>query len=320
LERHATPRRIAKDPMNPIQALPHIPTEWGTRLRCPLCSKQGLSVVSTPGAADRLQCPACGLSFEVEQGGQRLRLTGWPRGLPVRPELAGGAWVSMADLRAAARKPAAPPAEDPALLEMIRKLRALGNTHKQILAVLEQNLPDPARRKAALAIEARLERQEQSRQQRRLMTWLGIVALVAIGVVAVGATLTGGPAPAASGPTATFVSPAAAAQAAALAQITDGLHLATPVVYQYPSDPSRPVPCPLSAGAAADLFGGVPADWQASNGGWIMLNPTRSANLNIPNGMTAAYLVVGSRVGLADVQGPAQMLNVYYVVVSCPVY
>jgi hypothetical protein len=144
--------------MNPIEPLPRIPTEWGPRIRCPLCSKQGLSVVSTPGAADRLKCPACGLSFEVEQGGQRLRLTGWPAGLPARPKLTGGAWVSMADLEAVGRQPAAPrgpaapPADDPVLLEMIQKLRALGNTHQQILAVLEKSLPDPARRKAALAI------------------------------------------------------------------------------------------------------------------------------------------------------------------------
>jgi hypothetical protein len=312
--------------MNPIQALPRIPAEWGPRIRCPLCSQQGLVVVSTPGAADRLKCPACGLSFEVEQGGQRLRLTGWPRGLPARPELAGGAWVSMADLRAVGRQPAAPgapaapTADDPALLEMIRKLRALGNTHAQILTVLEQSLPDPARRKAALAIEARLERQDQSRQQRRLLTWVGIVGALVLGMVAVGVALQDRLVPAAPAASASSGSPAAAAQAAALAQITNNLHLATPVVYRYPSDPSSQVPCPATAGDAADLFGGLPADWQASTGGWIMLNPTRSANMNIPNGMTAAYLVIGSRVGLAEVQGPAQMLNVYYVVVSCPIY
>jgi hypothetical protein len=139
-----------------------------------------------------------------------------------------------------------------------------------------------------------------------------------LGLVAIGATLKDRLVPAASGVSAPSISPAEAVQATALAEITGGLHLATPVVYQYLSQADS-VPCPRTAGDAAGLFGGLPADWQASQGGWIMVNPVRSATVNIPDGMTAAYLVVGSRAGLAEVQGPAQMLKVYYVVISCPI-
>ena len=319
--------------MDPIQAMPRIPAEWGPRIHCPVCARQGLRVVSAPGKVDRLQCPACRLSIEMEKDGQRVRLTGWPADRPLPPGVVGGAWTTLAELRAAAQPAAArapsevqagTPAEDPELLAQVRNLRTLGNNHARIQAVLEQSLPDPERRKAALEIEARLERQEQSHQQRKLFAWLGAAVVLALALVVIGVSLLDRRAPADPRTAVSTLSPAAAAQASALAQITDKLHLATPVVYRYAAQPitsatDQPL-CPSSAPQAAAVFGGLPTDWKAATGGWMMADTSRSATVNIPNGMTAAYLDLDNGVYLTDVNGPAQLLNVYYLVVSCPVY
>jgi hypothetical protein len=340
--------------INPRQS---IPPEWGEKARCPVCSATGLCVARQVNSADQLQCRACGLSFEVEQDGNRLRITHWPTS---RPGLTGWVWLTVGELQAlvnqavpapvpvqpaGALQKQAPPAamnngatvrtqngsesttrpaaaaqqtgrplpEAPELVARIRKLRSLGNSYPQIRAVLTETIPDPAQRKAALQIAASVERQDQGQQQNKLWTLFGIVAI--LGLVLVGVVI--------------FLQKNSAVQSSVVApvqatlgsDIVQTLRLATPVVHQYAADSNLHLAvCPKRPRDAASLFGGRMEDWRSSNGGWIMLNPTKSVTLNIPYGMTAAYMVVSDHFTLAEVQGPATMENVYYIAVSCPIY
>ncbi len=98
--------------MDGISPRSTIPDAWAEKGRCPLCQAARLRVLHTAGAPDQLACARCGLAFELEAGGARLRVRALPARLSAPPALTQ-AWLSAADLGARLR-PAPPPANVPA--------------------------------------------------------------------------------------------------------------------------------------------------------------------------------------------------------------
>jgi hypothetical protein len=361
--------------MSEIKPRQNIPDAWAERGRCPLCATPGMHVLHPATGADQLQCAACGVAFEVEDGGARLHVCHWPDSLPFLYLLVQDDWMAAGSLRTLIQQatvtpaapesvspvtaslpsfPAAPeeqitasavqsstnaeqdtsesesklePSPEPtspalnqtAIASHVYKLRALGNSPKEIRTILTRAEKDPKRIRAIFAIIAQMERQEQSRQGRKLFVSLGVVGMIAVVLVAAGI----------------FFQKSVLDQnqpaAGSTPQPTDALNAAvkilkldTPVV-QYgvkPSDGStgQKVSCPRYPQEAADLFGGVQSDWTSPGGsnGWVMVRKGKPADIYIPKGMKAAYLQLGKGMQLVDVLGPATLKNTYYLAVSCP--
>ena len=224
-----------------------------------------------------------------------------------------------------------PPGKDqlasdlPDLQVFITNMRALGNPYDQIHLVLEQKIASPTQREKALELSREMERQEQGRQQKKLgrsMLLVLLFFLVAAVVIFVYPGLLNRPAspvsPASSRNAGTLQAGTVPADMPGLIKL---LKLATPVVHRYPtlsaSEPASLSMCPMTSEQAASLFGGEPGYWRSLSDGWIFMNQLKPSTITVPNGMKAAYLVVGKGISLREVQGPAQMENVYYVSISC---
>ena len=237
----------------------------------------------------------------------------------VAPELTEPAGLASQP-PAAPSKPAPAPLESDAIGIRIKQLRALGNSSKEIRATLTQAENDPERVKAILRIITRMERQEQTRQSKKLFWWLGILAALVIILVAAGYVLqvkTQNQSQAnAAGPTIQSTQPPNP-----LAQL---LKLKTPVVNYNAAPPAAPTAsasgCPRNALEAASLFGGQPDDWYypPSSHGWVMARTTSSTNIFVPKGMKAAYLLLSDKLNQVEVQGPATLSGAYYAAISCP--
>ncbi len=108
------------------EARAHLPEAWAQQARCPVCSQRPLNVVQSTGQPDRLACQRCGTQFEMEVGGQQVRLVQVP---PILPAEWAGTWVKAADIQTHVRQvaqaarerrtpapsaPSAPPAAPPA--------------------------------------------------------------------------------------------------------------------------------------------------------------------------------------------------------------
>jgi hypothetical protein len=209
-----------------------------------------------------------------------------------------------------------PERSEPAIY--IKSLRTLGNSYKQIRTILTQTISTPAELKAALDISGQMERQEQGRQQKKLLTSMGIAAMLLLIMVGAGFFILKIP----NSPSSTALPMQTIAQPTVRPSIVDILKLATPNIHMLPplpaTDPDSSVKFPRTLDGAASLFGGLAENWKSLKGGWIMISPVKAVTINVPNGMKAAYLVMSKTVGLAEVKGPARMENVYYVSVSCP--
>ena len=83
------------------EARAHLPEEWAQQARCPVCSQRPLSVVQNAGQPDRLACPRCETQFEMDLGGQQVRLVQVP---PILPAEWAGTWVKAADIQARVRQ------------------------------------------------------------------------------------------------------------------------------------------------------------------------------------------------------------------------
>ena len=83
------------------EARAHLPEEWAQQARCPVCSQRPLSVVQSAGQPDRLACPRCETQFEMDLGGQQVRLVQVP---PILPAEWAGTWVKAADVQARVRQ------------------------------------------------------------------------------------------------------------------------------------------------------------------------------------------------------------------------
>jgi hypothetical protein len=230
--------------------------------------------------------------------------------------------VGLASLtQAAPSKPTSALLDTDAIGIRIKQLRALGNSSKEISTTLTQAETDPERVKAILGILYRMERQEQTRQSKKLFWSLGILAALVILLVAAGYVLqikTQNQAQAnAAGPAGQKTPPPNP-----LAQL---LKLNTPVVnYNAVAPPVADTTltsgCPRTAQEAADLFGGQPADWYYPPGshGWVLARTASSTNIFVPKGMKAAYLLLSDKLNLIEVQGPASLSGAYYAAISCP--
>jgi hypothetical protein len=365
-----------KSHMSEINARLTIPPEWGEKINCPICSTHGMSILRQADIPDQLHCQTCGLSFELEKGGNHLYVTHWPVPLFEQAQAAGILWLTMDELRLFAKQAAGktstpasglsishaqPPASplkgeiqeevqhspekethptaisgrdnrskpdhpDPEVY--IKNLRALGNPYKQIRMILAHSISSPKQLKSALEICGKLERQDQSRQLKKLITSMVLIVLlfVVMGVIwFLFPKQSNDQVLAVSNPDSTSASTLQANSVPTdLPGLVKVLKLATPVVHRYSTLPASAqgsiILCPATKDQAEALFGGEAEYWRSLSGGWIMINPAKAVTINVPNGMKAAYLLLRKTtgMGLAEVQGPATMENVYYVTISCP--
>ncbi|MEW6092352.1 MAG: hypothetical protein AB1531_00150, partial [Chloroflexota bacterium] len=134
--------------MDTTTARASIPEAWGSRACCPLCSASKMTVCHTPDAPDRLACGTCGLAFELELGGARLRVTRWPESLTVPQKESPNRWLTITELRtlvqqASAQPSIGVPAPSPKIVPVqtasldemavrVKKLRDLGNSPSQV--------------------------------------------------------------------------------------------------------------------------------------------------------------------------------------------
>ncbi len=306
-----------------------IPESWGSQALCPWCSAPKMAVCHTPDAPDQLACGTCGLAFELELGGGRLRVAHWPEPLDALQNESADQWLTTTKLRELARQapsrpdtrvPISPPkvvqVQPASLDEMvvrIKKLRDLGNSPTQIRNILAQTGAKPEQIKAALEAAKRVERQESSRQQKKMWRSLAFVGITLLACIGAGITLqhiyagkSGGVPP---------------LRATLMPGLAEALNLNTPMV-QYGAAPAGPISnnCPRTSSQAAALFGGQADAWSSppNSNGWVMIDPGQANTLYIPQGMKAAYLELGSTIILVEISGPATLSNVYYIAVSCP--
>ncbi|NMB55727.1 MAG: hypothetical protein GYA15_13610 [Leptolinea sp.] len=75
-----------------------LPEAWAERMVCPVCSSRPLGVFHPSGQADRFACSSCETSFELEEGGKRVRFVTLPK--DVTPWMRGQ-WVILEEALAA---------------------------------------------------------------------------------------------------------------------------------------------------------------------------------------------------------------------------
>ena len=79
---------------------------------------------------------------------------------------------------------------------------------------------------------------------------------------------------------------------------------------------TRRTACPQYSKDAAALFGGNEKNWSLQKEQWVMLD-NNGATINLPEGMTGGYLVVSSGMEIKSILGPAQIGNIYMIMISC---
>ncbi|MEW6093555.1 MAG: hypothetical protein AB1531_06275, partial [Chloroflexota bacterium] len=195
----------------------------------------------------------------------------------------------------------------------VKKLRDLGNSPMQIRKILALAGAKPGQIQAAMEAAYRIERQESSRQQKKMLRSLTFAGIILLACISAGVILqriyAGEPGE---------VSPL---QATLMPGLAEALNLNTPIV-QYGAAPagSGSNQCPRTASQAADLFGGHADAWSSppNSNGWVMIDPGQANTLYIPQGMKAAYIELGSTITLVEISGPVTLSNVYYIAISCP--
>ncbi len=75
-----------------------LPESWAEKMSCPVCGERPLGVFHPTGHADRFACSSCETSFELEDGGKRLRFVTLPQG--ITPWMRGQ-WVVLEEAMAA---------------------------------------------------------------------------------------------------------------------------------------------------------------------------------------------------------------------------
>jgi hypothetical protein len=351
-----------------------IPDVWAKQGQCPCCAASEMRVQHPSGGADRLQCIACGLTFELELSGDRLHVVHWPDALPFLHLMVPDEWMTPAKLRALIQQATSPTSTDPptppavlvqpplrdtpsqampdtekpdsvvdtvippttphestppaldpnGIAIRINRLRALGNSSREIRTILTQGEKQPDRIQAILKIIAQDEQQERSRQSKKLGLSLGIFVGLAILLLGAGYVFWKSYQNKPASATGTAAQGTQAPNTAAPNAVIKALNLNTPVVKYNPTPPGSSTGdasvCPRTSGQAAGLFGGQPSDWSSPSGsnGWIMVRKGKSADIFIPKGMKAAYLQLDNSLQLVDVDGPVTLSGAYYVAVSCP--
>ena len=316
--------------MTNAQVRKNIPNDWSQKVTCPLCAVFKMQVVHPPHGPDQLRCDSCGISFELELGGDLIHVMEWPDGSAALQEDVAGRWISVEELRTlvrmvAVRQRTGMDASKPTyrvnekiLAEVsgtVESLHGLGNTPTQILSILEENEPDPIRLEAARQAVSRLEHSERELQARRLRSSLILAGVILILMIGLGIGLSS---VFLAKPNGTVGSQ----QVPILPNLIKVLHLGTPVV-----EPTT-VPegtasgkvsgCPNSPAEAVAMFGGEADKWSSpSSSGWVMLTTSQAATIFIPKNMSAGYLQFSNQLSLTQVDGPVTLTDVYYVAISC---
>ncbi len=242
-----------------------------------------------------------------------------------------------ADPAPAAADPAPAPAE---ALARAQQLLSLRHTPAQIQVILERS-PEwtPAQIHAGLAARQALDAQARARQGRALRlslsVGLGLTLLLAVVVAlawpraAPDPTSAAGPQPTsalAGAPTVVVSNLPVALQTL----LPPGVQLInpTPVIRRGASagpttgapgvSANAPTACPVTAAAAADLFGGEVKAWRYDDTtrGWMMFTP-ELVTVRVPAGMVAGYMEIGQSLNMTQVAGPAEISGVNMLVISC---
>ncbi|HEY5156378.1 MAG TPA: hypothetical protein VII93_00240 [Anaerolineales bacterium] len=316
--------------MTNTQVRQNIPNDWSQKVTCPLCAVFKMQVVDPPNGPDQLRCDSCGISFELELGGDLIHVIEWPDGSTALQEDVAGRWISVEELRTLVRmlaiqQRAGMDASNPThhvnekllaeISQTVESLHGLGNTPAQIGAILEENEPDPQRIEAAREAVNRLERTERELQAVRLRSSLilaGVLLILMIGVGIVLSSVFLGK------PNGTVGSQ----QAPILPNLAKALHLGTPVIEPTTTPEGttsvKVSGCPNSPAEAAAMFGGQVDKWSSpSSSGWVMLTTSQAATIFVPKNMSAGYLQFSNQLSLTQVNGPATLTNIYYVAISC---
>jgi len=100
--------------------------------------------------------------------------------------------------------------------------------------------------------------------------------------------------------------------------IPEGARILKPppvIIHQQPYT-GRTERCPQSAGDAVRLFGGNLKQWTKAMVGWTMISPD-PVLVNVPEGMSAGYLIFIERPEFYSVLGPVTIENINFLAISC---
>ncbi len=207
------PQKGSSDVTRPLFT---IPDTWAMQAQCPICNHKPMQAAHSPNAPDEMMCLQCGLSFEIEHGGSRVRLKDLPAQLRPLRDYLSDQWMTMKEvsglierkpspppqpsaLRSAASAPAnvqlvaspstaesaspSEPISNEELLDRARKLIALGNSPAKVRSIFEEGKFPPEQIDAVMKeIEAadRQQRQSASRSMWLISSAGGLALLVFI--------------------------------------------------------------------------------------------------------------------------------------------
>ena len=197
----------------------------------------------------------------------------------------------------------------------VESLHGLGNTPAQILAILEENEPDPQRIEATREAVNRLERTLRELQVRRLRSSLILAGTILILVIGVGIVLSGKFQGASN---ATGSSPKTLVTLDPVKVLLLDAPLIEPSSIPEGTASGKVSGCPNSPAEAAAMFGGQVDKWSSpSSSGWVMLTTSQATTIFVPKNMSAGYLQFRNQLSLTQVDGPATLTDIFYVVISC---
>jgi len=237
--------------------------------------------------------------------------------------------VPVADMPAPPAPIAALPlGPNPQFVAQARDLYALGNTIKQIRAILGRTKGvKPEELDAILAEVTHLDRKKHNRQTRNLVIAAFVSLILVSCCLAAVYTSQGslsifqknaqpGNPPAASNPSTLFNLSNLPGPMKTL--MPAGMTIANPsppVIIKGAGTNSSTYPCPQLPSQAAQLFGGLTENW-SFNQGWVMISKT-PARLQLPAGMTAGYVITNPDLEMKSISGPVTIQNIYMVIISC---
>lgn len=64
--------------MPELTAIDVFPKEWGNKVRCPICHSRAVEIQRSGVFPDKIHCPNCGVSFQIEQKGNHIKLLELP--------------------------------------------------------------------------------------------------------------------------------------------------------------------------------------------------------------------------------------------------
>jgi transcription elongation factor Elf1 len=315
-----------------------IPDSWAKNGRCPACGATNLKVTHLPDLADYLSCAKCEIAFEVENGGRYIRLKYVPDALEFVDAVLHNRWVEaskiseiISEKRAQIQEkktPAPPPiifSEEDVWSRALRMYR-MGNKPKMIQLMLLQSGLTQEQADAVFAKLKKISEREAQQQNRKFWTVAGISIFLFV-LAACSWIYVSGNLPILLG--ITTVTPAPSQMANQPSAVSMLLNLipkdAKPSLMKLPDTRvvehhgPGPSACPATPITAAELFGGEAALWTRDESrfpAWQMISSGDSVTVNVPDGMTAAY-VDNKSFKLLSVHGPATIYNANFLAITC---